>query len=266
MGVVGHHRADGHAAHAVHIGGVDHGDVHLAGLGVLAHVAHLAAEGHLRLQGRGELAALARGIGAGGPVGLDVAADRRQGLASVVAGRHVLIAHGQRVLAGGDVFKADVLTGQIAALLGDDDQIVVEHGLAGVLLDVARLNRIVHGALRGRNEDVGVLAGTEHLVQRAGSLVLSVAEGDVGVLLSVELLGLGHGLGQGIGGENLQLHRLALRLGRLGGLGFRLGGSGLIGLLLCGIAARAAEQTQSGHKSHRYGAEFPTFAHWGVPP
>lgn len=84
-GVVGHHRADGDTAHTVHIGGIDHGNIDLTGLGVLAHVAHLAAEGHLRLQGRREFAALARGIGTGGPVGLDVAADRRQGLAGIVA-------------------------------------------------------------------------------------------------------------------------------------------------------------------------------------
>ena len=237
MGVVGNHRADGDTAHAVHVRGVDHGDVNLAGLGILAHVAHLAAEGHLRLQGRGELAALARGVGAGGPVGLDVAADRRQGLAGVVAGRHVLVTHGQRVLAGGDVLKADVLTCQVTALLGDDDQVVVEHGLAGVLLDIAVLRGIVHRALGGRDEDVSVLPSTEHLVQGARGLVLRISEGDVGILLSVEFLGLGHGLGQGIGGENLQFHGFALRLGLLGSLGFRLGGSRLVGLLLRSVAA-----------------------------
>ena len=66
-----------------------------------------------------------------------------------------------------------------AAFLRDHHEVVLEHVDARTLVNIALFNRGVHGALRSGDQQVGIGAGAEHLIQLARRLVLRVGEGDV---------------------------------------------------------------------------------------
>lgn len=151
-------------------------------------------------------------------------------------------------LPGGDVVKGDVL--DVGAFLGDHDQVVLEHVDAGGGVDVALFHSGVHGALRGADQQVGVGAGAQHLVELAGGLVLRVGEGNVVMTVGdIGGLDLFHGLGQGVCREHLQLDLLLVVVSGL------LGGG--IVLLLGGAAVgRAAGQSEGAdHRERAYGGD-----------
>ena len=129
-----------------------------------------------------------------------------------------------------------VLGGKLGILTGNHHEVVLEHVEASRLVDIALLHGIVHLALGGGDQHVGVRAAGKLLVQLARRQILRVLERHPGMILRVQLLYSVHGLRQRVRGEQLQLHGLmALRLGLLFGGLLRLAG------LLLGIR-RAADQ------------------------
>ena len=228
---------------------------------MLAHVAHGGVEN--RSEAVSEGAALVKPEEVSATLAGDVLArlalvGRRrqvhthggQGLAGVVAGRHGLVTHAERVLAVSDVLQRDVL--EVGAFLGNHHEVVLEHVNARGAVNVALLRSGVHGTLRSADQQVSVGTGAQHLVELAGSLVLRVGERHVGVTVGdVGGLNLFHGLRQRVSGEHLQLDLLLVVVGSL--LGLR--GVGLL-LRRAAVVRRAAGQSEGAHHRERaYGRD-----------
>ena len=246
---VGRNRAHNlHATKTVDVGGVDEGEVHVAGVGVRADVAHAGAFGHEARKRRAvKSAALAVGLRARGALFVNPAADRGESLLGIVAGGNVVVAHGHGVLAGRHVVKRDLR--DIRVFARHDDQVIREHVEASAFVDVGLFDRRVHSALGRSDQDVGIRSGSKHFVQRAGRFVLSVSERDALVSLAVELLDFVHSLGQRIRCKDLQLDGFG-SLGR-GLFGARSRTAGAFRRALFRRVGRAARQREHAHQGKR---------------
>ena len=231
--VLGAHEGLLDAVVAEDVGAVDKTSHAVARRDVRRSSADLVGQGHLVGDLGSILAVVALGAG--------VEAHRSQRLVGVLAGGNGLgVANGDLAVQIRDV--GDGLDLGVGALGANDHKVVDEHVLTRIDVDELGGLGVVHGALGGRDEHVDGGTGAHLLDKVARRLKLRVGKRSAG-LLGVELLNLGQGLLERVGGKDLQLDSLLLR-GRLGGAGI---GSGRLGRL----AARAASKTKAGSGDSR---------------
>ncbi len=170
-----------------------------------------------------------------------VEAHGSQRLVGVLAGGDGLgVADGDLAVQVRDV--GDGLDLGVGALGANNHEVVDEHVLTRVGVDELGGLSVIHGTLGSGDEHVDRGAGLHLLNEVAGGLKLRIGKGGAG-LVGVELLDLGKGLLEGVGGKDLQLDGFLLGRG-LGGAGI---GSGRLGRL----AARATGKTKAGSGDSR---------------
>ena len=215
-------------------------------IGAVDKASHAVARGHIggggtNFVGQGHLVGDLGRILAVVALGAGIKAHRSQRLVGVLAGRNGLgIADGDLAVQVRDV--GDGLDLGVGALGANNHEVVGEHILTRVGVDELGGLSVIHGALGSGDEHVDRGAGTHLLDEVAGGLKLRVGKGGAG-LVGVELLNLGQGLLERVGGKDLQLD--GFLLGRcLSRTGI---GSGRLGRL----AARAAGKAKAGGSGSR---------------
>ena len=198
---------------AVDIGGVHETDLHVARAHVFGHVAnllrtgvHLVGDRCVPLVGHRAVIRLRRRRQTGGD----------EGLQRILAGRNRIgLADGEGIDGvGSEIDQVGDL--EVAVRGGSEDQVVIEHVQARGRVDGAVLVRLVHGARRCRDEDIGMglrlaVGAGELAHERARGFELSIREGNLRMRLGVKLLNFRQGLLQRIGCEDMQLDGIGLR-------------------------------------------------------